>query len=398
MYKQLFPQELLTKSHEERLNYFRKYTVSHEIFDQTSWELIFAIQDAQPGTLIFLYGPSGVGKTTMLKLTERYLTKQILPQLKVDLNRIPIIRINAVEPDSGSFDWKDFFQRFLIKLNDPLPEEKLDLRLATDIYKQNKNLLELNDQGSARRYRRTVENLIECRKPLAVLIDEAQHIGKVVSSRKLLNQLNVIKCLANESKSVYVLSGTYELIPFLNLNDQLARRSINIHFSRYKVENKDDCEIFIETLKVFQQHLPVEVMPDLVSSWRYFYNHTIGCIGTLNDWLERALSISLREGGKEMKSEHWEKRAPNLSQCKKKFADILVAENILKEDAGSWLEFSNKLELSYFDDVFVGADKETRREENAQTKQPRKARHKRGVGIRNPHRDPIGKIDRAKIV
>jgi energy-coupling factor transporter ATP-binding protein EcfA2 len=390
MFEPIFPQELLTKSHNERLDYFKRHSVTHRLFEQAFQELSFAIQDAQPGTLIFLYGPSGVGKTTMLKLLEAVLTKQMLPQLETDLERIPVVSVNAVETESGTFDWKGFFQSLLIKLNDPLPENKLDLTLPEDIYKHNKQLLESGDLPSTRKYRRAAENMLKRRRPLAVLVDEAQHIGKVVSSRKLLNQLNVVKCLANESDSVYVMSGTYELIPFLNLNDQLSRRSINIQFPRYKVENEDDRKSFISALVNFQRYLPLEEMPDLVSRWDYFYERTIGCIGTLNDWLERALSLALRNGGRQMNSDHWEKRSPLLSQCQKKFFEVKNAELSLLEAANGWGEFREKLGLAGIETGDINSGYEALMKESNDSTETKSSKRKKRVGTRNPHRDSIG--------
>ena len=384
----MFPQELLMKSHTERLNYFKKHTVTHTLFEHIFQEVLFAIQDAQPGTLIFVYGPSGVGKTTLLKLIENVLTKQMLAQLNSDLERIPVVTLNAVETESSSFDWKDFFQRFLIKLNDPLPENKLDLVPPDDIYKQNRYLLESGDKGTARKYRRTVERLLQYFNPLTVLIDDAQHMGKVVSSRKLLNQLNVVKSVADQSNTVYVLSGTYELIPFLNLNDQLSRRSIHVQFPRYKVAIKEDRERFISTLNTFQQHLPLEKAPDLISRWDYFYERTIGCIGTLNDWLERSLSLAVRDGGKEMKPAHWEKRSPLLSQCQKKFLEVSDAENKLEEKADDWLGFRNKLGFSGLENESISSG--SKNEEEMPSTKSKSSRRKNRVGIRNPHRDPVG--------
>ena len=54
------------------------------------------------------------------------------------------------------------------------------------------------------------------------MIDEAQHLGKIASGRRLLDQLDVIKSIANQTKTVHVLFGTYDLLAFRNLNGQLS--------------------------------------------------------------------------------------------------------------------------------------------------------------------------------
>jgi hypothetical protein len=57
-----------------------------------------------------------------------------------------------------------------------------------------------------------VEQALRYRRPRAVLIDEAQHLFALASGRRLEDQLNVLKSLANRSNTVHVLFGTYELL------------------------------------------------------------------------------------------------------------------------------------------------------------------------------------------
>ena len=85
-------------------------------------------------------------------------------------------------------------------------------------------------------YRYAVEQTLRHRRPVAVMIDEAQHLAKVASGRRLLDQLDVIKSIANRTDTVHVLFGTYDLLAFRNLNGQLSRRSVDVHFPRYCAE------------------------------------------------------------------------------------------------------------------------------------------------------------------
>ena len=83
-------------------------------------------------------------------------------------------------------------------------------------------------------YHHAVERALRFRRPVAVLIDEAQHLARMGSGRRLSDQLDVIKSIANCTGTVHVLLGTYELLAFRNLSAQLSRRSIDIHFPRYR--------------------------------------------------------------------------------------------------------------------------------------------------------------------
>jgi len=64
----------------------------------------------------------------------------------------------------------------------------------------------------------------------AVIVDEGQHLVKVSSGAKLLDQLDWIKSMTNMTGVVHVLVGTYDLLDFRNLNGQAARRGHDIHF------------------------------------------------------------------------------------------------------------------------------------------------------------------------
>src|SRR2546423_10583999 len=151
------------------------------------------------------------------------------------------------------------------------------------------------------------------------------------SGRKLQDQLDSIKSLANRTRLPFVLLGTYELLPFRNLSAQLSRRSVDVHFRRYRADNNDEVKSFKNVLWSFQNHLPRHETPDLVSDWDYFYERSIGCIGILKDWLVRALAKALKDGGRTMTRKHLEKSALSISQIDKMFSEAIEGEALLNE-------------------------------------------------------------------
>ena len=100
----------------------------------------------------------------------------------------------------------------------------------------------------------------------------------MASGRKLQDQLDCIKSLANMGDTVHVLVGTYELLAFRNLSGQLSRRSADIHFRRYRIDSETDVRAFKSVLWDFQRHLPLSQEPDLLRHWQYCYERTIGCV------------------------------------------------------------------------------------------------------------------------
>ena len=73
-----FPDELLQRSPSERLAYFRSYTVAHPQLKAVSEALRQAIQEPGGASLIFVVGPTGVGKTTLRLRIERELKQRFL--------------------------------------------------------------------------------------------------------------------------------------------------------------------------------------------------------------------------------------------------------------------------------------------------------------------------------
>ena len=189
------------------------------------------------------------------------------------------------------------------------------------------------DRGLTADYHYAVEQALRYRRPKAVLIDEAQHLFTLASGRRIEDQLNVLKSLANRSNTVHVLCGTYELLRARNLSGQLSRRSIDIHFPRYDIGEASDRRIFAKILQTFAAQMPFAQPPDLINSWEYLYERSIGCVGILKDWLARALATAMRCSAPTLTLKHLEKHALSVSQCDRLIEEAARGESQLHEDA-----------------------------------------------------------------
>ena len=213
-------------------------------------KLVAAIQNSEPNSLVFVFGPTGVGKTTLRLKAEQILTAELRAELELDRGRLAVVSVEAVAPESGSFSWRDHFRRLLLQMNEPLIEYKQDLPAGFLMRSP------ARPKPTTGEYRYGVEQALRFRRPAAVMIDEAQHMAKIASGRRLLDQLDVIKSIANQTQTVHVLYGTYDLLAFRNLNGQLSRRSIDVHFPRYRAECAVDRKAFMSVLNSFAQQLP----------------------------------------------------------------------------------------------------------------------------------------------
>ena len=119
-----FPQSLLEKPVEARMAYFKSFTMAHPLLKEADAALRQAIQEPAGRSLIFVYGPTGVGKTTLRFRVEKHLKESLLPALENDPGRVPVVSIEAAA-DSSQFSWKDYYRRALISLEEPLMDQKI---------------------------------------------------------------------------------------------------------------------------------------------------------------------------------------------------------------------------------------------------------------------------------
>jgi|SRR5262245_32305647 len=374
-----FPPHLLNRPASERLAYFRSYTVAHPRLQEVDATLHRVIAEPVGSSLIFVYGPTGVGKTTLRLRVEQRLREEFLAAAEPDEGGLPVISVEAIAPDYGSFSWRDYYTRALLALVDPMVERKIN-EGARVTYRH--SLGHYVGQTVNNELRHRMEQALRYRRPRAMLIDEAQHFTKMASGKKLIDQLDCLKSLASQTGCVHVLIGTYELLPCRNLSAQLSRRSLDIHFPRYRADHPADVTAFQRVVFSFQRHLPLEQEPELWSDWEYLYTHSIGCIGVLKDWFVRAFNEALSERAPTLTRKHLERHAWSLDQCEKMMQEALEGERELAEKPEARMRLHRMLGLS---EPKTNHQSEPLKENSL----PSTAKGAR-VGRRNPVRDKIG--------
>lgn len=372
-----FPAELLTRPLEEKLAYFRGYTLAHPLLVEAKDKLMSAISESEPNSLVFVFGPTGVGKTTLRIKVEQVITNNLRSDLEQDRGRMPVVGVEAIAPESGRFSWSDHFRRLLLSMNEPLTESKRD---PETLYMRQCSTF--GSKATIAEYRYAVEQALRFRRPAAVMIDEAQHLSKMASGRRLLDQLDVVKSIANQTRIVHVLFGTYDLLAFRNLNGQLSRRSLDVHFPRYRAEPVSERQVFINILRSFAHHMPLPEPPDLVAEWEFLYERSMGCVGILKQWLTRAMHSVLRRGGNTINRNDLENQALSVLQCQKILSE--TAEGELQSAEPDEARRTLRCRLGLQTGVVHEKD-------SAKVSGPTTVRNpKRRPGVRRPQRDRIG--------
>ena len=261
-------------------------------------------------------GPSRVGKTTLIRLLEERLLSYAEAAMQADPRFMPFASITAAGPDTGRFDWRHYYQAVLRSLQDPFIDGK-------------------TARIPARERREAMETALIERKPLAIIVDEAHHLAKAASGRRLQDQLDHLKYFENLTDVSHILVGTYEMRPFRKVNAQLACRSVDVHFPRYDAAKEDDAQMFRSVLWALQRQIPIEQEPQLVEQWEFLYARSVGCIGLLKLHLNRAFHLALTEGSKTVTLAHLRKTAMPEARVELALRNALESEAELSEADGA---------------------------------------------------------------
>jgi len=219
-----------------------------------------ASRSSGKGMGIAILGPSGVGKTTVLK---------------------EYIRSNCeASPAVGS----------KLALFVEVPSTPTPKSLGTAV------LAAMGDQfahrGSAEEKLFRIVKLLAGLKTELVIFDEAQHL---VERRRTPTGATTdwMKNLLNASKVAVVLAGLKRAQDLLLSNEQLRRRfSATVYCDRFNVDDEVNAKLFAKLLVSFQKMLPVPTL-DFTSSDTLlrFYHASYGLIDYLIKIIDRAVYL-----------------------------------------------------------------------------------------------------------
>jgi len=399
-----FDRALLSQSVASRVAYFaREVTVLHPRQEQAYLAAWRAVQQPAGITHVFVVGPSGVGKTTLLRKLRHALIGQALAEETALPGHHPICSVVAESPHTGAFNWGRLFRDMLQDLDEPCIDAKIaGEEITAKLARAGAHHIALGRRPTTDALREAVEQAVRLRQPSVICIDEAHHLAKVGSARRIKDQADCLKSLADRGGRLFLLLGTYELLPLRKQSDQLSRRTLTVHFPRYTLDCPDDVEAFKRCLLTFEHFLPVEQRPDLLADWDYLFTYSVGCIGTLKDWLTRALSLALREvrtdAGGTARYDAWgvPVTTPALTLTRAHLEQTaLPADDCLNIASLATLgEAELRVAQSEIDRLheLLHTQVPARRTPASPAQLPPPAEHRRrGLpGRRTPHRDPIG--------
>lgn len=384
--RHLCPPELLQQSPAERLTSFKNQIVAHPLLVDAARALNQAIREPAGASLIFVVGPSGAGKTTLRLRSQQRLLEEMRSELETDPGRISVVGIEVASTDPNTFSWRDLYTRGLTAFEEVLIDRKIDYAThglpSTDARQSG-----IRSRATGMELRHAFEQCLRYRRPKAVFLDEAQHLMKVTSARKLRDQADELKSLASLSETLVVLMGTHELLALTNLSAQLSRRTRLIHLPRYRFEVAEDRKAFKNLLFTFQDRFPLAEPPDLLGHWMECYERCLGCIGILKNWLTRGLAAALEDDLATVDFAYLDQYADAPSKLRQMALEIKEGEAQLTEAKGDRIQLRALLGL---EDTLSGSGANRVASPTNQHVRAGVSRPKQRVGKRNPIRDPVG--------
>lgn len=402
MANQGFPRELLDQSPQQRLDFFKnpEITFMHKILQKTYNQLHRKVCKPAGASTILLIGPSGVGKSTLMELLKKKILEESIPRMEAEPDWIPIICVEADAPGRGTFRWRNFYKQVLLAVDEPCINYKIDFDKISyeeeEIRRGKDGKLLIGTRATEDSLKKSMKQAIKHRHPYTLAIDEFQHIGIRANEDLLKAHMDCLKSVVNGTKTPLTGFGTYELLDFLKLSPQLSRRTIKIHFHRYRWEKEDECQEFKRVLYNFLLRMPFPETPKMTNQILNFcYARSIGNIGTLYDWLTDAYDLALSENSSTITFHHLEETAKSEEDCEQMIEEAILGEERLEKKG----RFNDRLQ------VLLGmkpapkqADSSTNSTNtNSSSKKQGKTR-KNQPFKRKPTRDQVGGQDESRVI
>ncbi|MCA8290778.1 TniB family NTP-binding protein [Burkholderia vietnamiensis] len=327
-----------------------------------------------------LVGPSGVGKSVAVEEFIKRINMSYATELESDPSFVPAILVRLPAPIRGDFNWKDAFVRTLERFNEPLIRRKVIQRMLVEL---DGEVIGNLPSLVAEELRRALRSCVIHRGAKIIAFDEASHLFIVRSRSQLSLQLQLVKSLKNDIEIPMILAATYELIKPENFDSQLLRRSDVVHFRRYTAEDllsgNSYGNSFRDAIHTMLHALPVEWDQSLMNHADYFLMRSVGCVGILKTWLQRALERALHHN-LPVDGTLLEATAFSNYKLMTMLKEAVAGEALLKDIKED--DLARELGFDYIPT--------TSSRKPSTSSESRRLVKKRRPGTRKPGRDPIG--------
>lgn len=222
-----------------------------------------------PNKLIYVTGPTSAGKTVLTDLLCQRLDTEFL-KLPEELRRgrLATVRIKMPVLTNVNQTFNPVIYEILraLGLNDLQRISRRSIWGSVDIMAQ-------------------FAKILSERKPLVVVIDEAQNLSLVGNRWHLLRNLAHLSNLADATKVKFILVGTYDLAESLGYHPPLIRRVDLVRLENY---GRSEIADFVTMAWGILKDLNIEHTLNAVKDGPYMHERSLGSYGLMHKWIQRA--------------------------------------------------------------------------------------------------------------
>lgn len=277
--------------------------------------------------ILMVVGPTGVGKSTLAMSLENRIRKNHAEHMKSNAGFVPVVRVEARATSESEFNWKLFYSDLL----DVLEGQSVTPAVAYEVNPITNKVVKPmgRSKNTTAALRKKVENALQARGVKFLIIDEGGHFTNVTET-KMKRQTDALKSLSNCAGCQIILLGSYDILGVSRLSAQLARRTKEIHFSRYRIDLPDEKADFLRFLTHLEKVSQGFFNGLLIENADLLQKNTLGCIGTLMNLLKGFVSRSQRAGV--VSEELLRKSLQTSGQCAAILSEIRAGEERFEQE------------------------------------------------------------------
>jgi hypothetical protein len=311
--------------------------IQHPAYEAPRRRLRRALDEHRPGHMVFIIGPSGVGKTTM----RRSVMQEMFGNPACwGCGRVPVVETFAMLPRGAFFSSRELARSLLDELNAPSlrwlledsqmdPAEKQAIRLelegSSELWRNVRNKVATEGE-----YWRMVQQCLLGRGCKYVSIDQVTAL--LVNHRDTTPASHTLHLmsLAESTGAMFVMTGVHDAVRLWDIHSELRRRVITIWVPPYSDKRSQDRVPFLRLLRslgakhqLSRDDLLVRMPHDILAA-------TGGVFDEIVKLLRRASSIASEAGCIKIQKRHIESAYYSESDLAALWRDIEAFENAMR--------------------------------------------------------------------
>lgn len=318
---------------------FYSAEVSHPVFDDAV-KTIMGIM-GQKETIILCAGPTGAGKTHLRRFLLRAILNEHREEMIKDRGFCPVIDMNAPVSNTTQYMWAPLFRDAFAAMGSPLPATRY-ARVPSG------NRVMIGNQDYEALKSMFVATLVR-RRCLLVILDEAQQL--LGDRQDLERNLNMLKCLAEQTKVVWLLLGTYRQLEMLGQLSELVRRTAAINLPRYNITNgQAERDAFRGLLTRMTELAQMPGLREVTTNRaKLLYTGSFGIFGFLRRWIIGACARA-KVAGRSVTVADFEATGWRSADMLRLLDDIEKGEKLFADTMASRTELERRLGIGGMDD------------------------------------------------